>query len=124
MLTLVDNAVGGFPLLFVGFLELIIICYVYGKKNGQNLRQHTLKIYKTTEYSKFFNARSNAEMYYYTLCFIGFFRFKRDIEMMIGDRVCVNVCFWYFGACWLLISPLALLVKITNHLSHYLSRSI
>lgn len=38
MLTLVDNAVGGFPLLFVGFLELIIICYVYGKKNGQNLR--------------------------------------------------------------------------------------
>lgn len=31
MLTLVDNAVGGFPLLFVGFLELIIICYVYGK---------------------------------------------------------------------------------------------
>lgn len=38
MLTLVDNAVGGFPLLFVGFLELVIICYVYGKKNGQNLR--------------------------------------------------------------------------------------
>lgn len=133
MLTLVDNAVGGFPLLFVGFLELIIICYVYGKKNGQSLRQHTcryhpvtllLKIYKTTEYSKFFNARSNAEMYDYTLCFIGFFRFKRDIEMMIGDRVCVNVCFWYFGACWLLISPLALLVKIMNNLLHYLSRSI
>lgn len=31
MLTLVDNAVGGFPLLFVGFFELIIICYVYGE---------------------------------------------------------------------------------------------
>lgn len=71
MLTLVDNAVGGFPLLFVGFFELIIICYVYG-----------------------------------------FFRFKRDIEMMIGDRLCVNFCFWYFGACWLLISPLALLAVI------------
>lgn len=34
MLTLVDNVVGGFFLLFVGFFELIIICYVYGKKNG------------------------------------------------------------------------------------------
>jgi hypothetical protein len=30
MLTLVDNAVGGFPLLFVGFFELILLCYVYG----------------------------------------------------------------------------------------------
>lgn len=71
MLTLVDNAVGGFPLLFVGFFELILLCYVYG-----------------------------------------FFRFKRDIEMMIGDRLCVKPCFWYFGACWLLISPLALLAVI------------
>nr|XP_022323366.1 sodium- and chloride-dependent glycine transporter 1-like [Crassostrea virginica] len=71
MLTLVDNAVSGFPLLFVGLLELIIIAYVYG-----------------------------------------FFRFKRDIEMMIGDKICVGVCFWYFGACWLLISPLALLAVI------------
>lgn len=34
MLILVDNVVGGFFLLFVGFFELIIICYVYGKKNG------------------------------------------------------------------------------------------
>lgn len=31
MLTLVDNAVSGFPLLFVGLLELIIIAYVYGE---------------------------------------------------------------------------------------------
>ena len=43
--------------------------------------------------------------------YAGFFRFKRDIEMMIGDKICVGVCFWYFGACWLLISPLALLVS-------------
>lgn len=42
----------------------------------------------------------------------GFFRFKRDIEMMLGSSLITKIFFLYFGATWLLISPLALLAVI------------
>lgn len=41
---------------------------------------------------------------------IGFFRFKRDIELMLGSNIVISAFFLYFGATWLLISPVALLV--------------
>ena len=31
LLDLVDGATGGFPLLFVGFFEIVAIIYIYGK---------------------------------------------------------------------------------------------
>ncbi|XP_061184918.1 sodium- and chloride-dependent glycine transporter 1-like [Saccostrea echinata] len=42
----------------------------------------------------------------------GFFRFKRDIEMMLGSNIVINIFFGYFATMWLLISPLALLAVI------------
>lgn len=75
LLDLVDNATGGFPLLFVGFFEVIAIIYIYG-----------------------------------------FFRFKKDILMMLGDtpllRACTNYSFFYFGPMWAFITPLCLLAVI------------
>lgn len=41
---------------------------------------------------------------------IGFFRFKRGIELMLGSNIVISAFFLYFGATWLLISPVALLV--------------
>lgn len=42
----------------------------------------------------------------------GFFRFKRDIELMLGSNIVISAFFLYFGATWLLISPVALLAVI------------
>ncbi|KAK3082621.1 hypothetical protein FSP39_000641, partial [Pinctada imbricata] len=42
----------------------------------------------------------------------GFWRYKRDIEMMLGSGIAVQICFFYFGTAWMLVSPLALLAVI------------
>lgn len=44
------------------------------------------------------------------LYFIGFFCFKRDIELMFGFNIVILVFFFYFGVIWLLIFLVVLLV--------------
>ncbi|WAR09809.1 S6A14-like protein [Mya arenaria] len=40
----------------------------------------------------------------------GYVRFRRDIEMMIGDSGFVRVMFYYFAPMWICLTPLGLLV--------------
>lgn len=68
LLDVVDTFVGGFPLLIIGFLECVVIIYIYG-----------------------------------------FFRFKEDIEMMLGRSIPVQCSFVYFGIMWCIITPIGLL---------------
>ncbi|XP_063412861.1 sodium- and chloride-dependent glycine transporter 2-like [Mytilus trossulus] len=42
----------------------------------------------------------------------GFFRFRKDIEMMMGNSLPVQVTFFFFAPTWCVISPVALAVVI------------
>ncbi|KAL4218936.1 hypothetical protein ACF0H5_021523 [Mactra antiquata] len=68
LLNLIDNYVGGFPLLFAGIFEIVAIIYLYGV-----------------------------------------FKFKKDIEMMLGRTLMTNIAFVFFIPAWVLITPLALM---------------
>lgn len=102
-----DTFVGGFPLLFVGLFEIIAIIYVYGKYSTHCLviiiYYYMLSVFKEPILLSHVFILSPLHL-------IGFFRFKRDIELMLGSNIVISAFFLYFGATWLLISPVALLV--------------
>ncbi|CAC5406556.1 unnamed protein product [Mytilus coruscus] len=89
MLNLLDKSVGGFPLLVVGFVELLVIIYIYGISN----RTHDTKAFPK-------------------IIFRGYLRLKSDIEMMLGRGIPVTIGFFYFAPTWCFIAPIALLVVI------------
>ncbi|XP_071148141.1 sodium- and chloride-dependent glycine transporter 1-like [Mytilus edulis] len=89
MLNLLDKSVGGFPLLVVGFVELLVIIYIYGISN----RTHDTKGFPK-------------------ILFRGYLRMKSDIEMMLGRGIPVTIGFFYFAPTWCFIAPIALLVVI------------
>lgn len=87
MLNLLDTYLGGFPLLIIGIIEIIVIIFIYGI-NYEN------------EDTKRFPA-----------CLLrGFYHLKSDIEMMLGINKFTIITFYYFGLTWCLISPLVLLL--------------
>ncbi|XP_074660842.1 sodium- and chloride-dependent glycine transporter 1-like isoform X2 [Tubulanus polymorphus] len=73
LLNLVDYSVGGFPLLFIGFLECAAINWLYGFK-----------------------------------------RFAEDIKLMLGNKP--NI---YWKACWLVLTPVTVLVTIAFNCFQY-----
>ncbi|XP_076087940.1 sodium- and chloride-dependent glycine transporter 1-like [Mytilus galloprovincialis] len=89
MLNLLDTYVGGFPLLIVGVIELIVVIYVYG----------------------FSFSNPDTEKYPRRL-FRGFLHFKIDIEMMLGRTIFTTVTFYFFGVMWCVVAPIILLLVV------------
>ncbi|CAC5406551.1 unnamed protein product [Mytilus coruscus] len=89
MLNLLDNYVGGFPLLIVGVIELIVVVHVYGFS------------FSTSDTEK------------YPMRFLrGFLHFKIDIEMMLGRTIFTTVTFYFFGVMWCVVAPIILLLVV------------
>ena len=131
MFSLFDTYTGGFPLLVIGFLELIIISYVYGttvtniltivKEVGgvcrplSTLYAYTQQSLKYTQACRptscsltiipTYSSRPTC-----TYCHLGWYsgckNFAADIHMMIGRDPSV-----FYQACWMVVSPAALLVR-------------
>ncbi|VDO00481.1 unnamed protein product [Rodentolepis nana] len=76
LLFLIDSAMSGYPLMFIGVVEIIIICYSYGKKEKRLISQI---------------------IYHFQL---GLKQFRKDIELMINARP--N---WYWRISWLITTP-------------------
>lgn len=92
--TLIDQFVASWVLLFLTLLEIIGVCYIYGKY----------------DFLQTFGARAAAVIFSpHTLA--GGNRFIEDIEMMLGKKSCV---FWlWWRACWFCISPCIIVVSKT-----------
>lgn len=93
--TLIDQFVASWVLLFLTLLEIIGVCYIYGKSN----------------FFETFAARA-AAVSFSPHTFAGGNRFIEDIEMMLGKKSCV---FWlWWRACWFCISPCIIVVSTTS----------
>lgn len=91
--TLIDQFVASWVLLFLTLLEIIGVCYIYGKYNFLEMFARAAAVISSP----------------YT--FAGGNRFINDIEMMLGKKSCV---FWlWWRACWFCISPCIIVVSKT-----------
>lgn len=92
--TLIDQFVASWVLLFLTLLEIIGVCYIYGKY----------------DFLQTFGAGA-AAVIFSPHTFAGGNRFIEDIEMMLGKKSCV---FWlWWRACWFCISPCIIVVSKT-----------
>lgn len=98
-MTLIDQFVASWVLLFLTLLEIIGICYIYGKYNVEICVSDSRPL--KSNYGKLFSY------------FLGGNRFIKDIEMMLGKKSCA---FWlWWRACWFFLSPCIIVVSMTTH---------
>lgn len=96
MLNLMDTYVGGFPLLIIGMIELIVIVYIYGLSyESEQTNTYPMRLLR------------------------GFLHFRSNIEMMLGSRMIVKVSFYFFGITWCFISPVVLLLVVILKAQQY-----
>ena len=89
LFNLIDVMIGGFPLLFVGFFELLAISYIYGSEllSVECFLTHVHEHVKERVFLSGFN------------------RFSEDIALMLGSKPGL---FW--KATWCFVSPIMLTV--------------
>lgn len=93
--TLIDQFVASWVLLFLTLLEIIGVCYIYGKYNW-------LEAFAAWAAAVMFSPHA----------FVGGNRFIQDIEMMLGKK---SFVFWlWWRACWFCISPCIIVVSKTS----------
>lgn len=93
--TLIDQFAASWVLLFLTLLEIIGVCYIYGKHSC--LEAMAAAAAAAVTFSPHASAGGN--------------RFIEDIEMMLGKKSCL---FWlWWRACWFCISPCIIVVSKT-----------